>query len=164
MDSRLRGNDSEGIKFHLDPASCNDCKMPLACTGDLSISSQCIICVILGLMVRTVFCLSLLAWRVVILLRPRRSKDLMGSIGQANFVHPIKKNSVSPAQCWQKQDYNWRRIFFVSAIIGRNGLGLCRSEKRRRRKTPSGIYPIGPAFGYASSIATGLALPPGHGE
>ena len=59
------------------------------------------------------------------------------------------------------RDKRWHRIYLVSAVIGRNGLAAAGEKKEGDGKTPSGIYPLGPAFGYASSIDTGLAIPSG---
>ena len=41
-------------------------------------------------------------------------------------------------------------------MIGRNGLAPAGEKKEGDGRTPSGTYPLGPAFGYASSINTGL--------
>ncbi len=76
---------------------------------------------------------------------------------QAIIVHPIKKNSnQAHLSAWQKQGGNWHRVYFVSAVIGRNGLALPGEKKEGDGQTPSGTYPLGPAFGYAAYIATGL--------
>ncbi|MDE2027732.1 MAG: L,D-transpeptidase family protein [Candidatus Omnitrophica bacterium] len=76
------------------------------------------------------------------------------SVRQAVVVHPVAKCRAQLG-AWQKQA-RWRRIYFVSAVIGRNGLALPGKKREGDGKTPSGIYPLGPAFGYAPAIATGL--------
>lgn len=100
-------------------------------------------------------CLGLLAAQGCSTITPQALQGLDGS--QAIFVHPVKKNS-NQAQlgAWQKQGNIWHRVFFVSAVIGRNGLAPAGEKKEGDGKTPSGIYPLGPAFGYASLMDTGL--------
>ncbi len=85
-------------------------------------------------------------------------KSLQGlDSSQAIIVHLAKKN-VHQAQlsAWQKQGSRWHRLLFVSAVIGRNGLAPTGEKKEGDGKTPSGIYSLGPAFGYVPSIDTGL--------
>jgi L,D-peptidoglycan transpeptidase YkuD (ErfK/YbiS/YcfS/YnhG family) len=85
-------------------------------------------------------------------------KDLQGLKGsQVIVVHPTGKLSdQATLSAWQKQGNSWHRLFFISAVIGKNGLAVAGDKKEGDGKTPSGIYPLGPAFGYASSINTGL--------
>jgi L,D-peptidoglycan transpeptidase YkuD (ErfK/YbiS/YcfS/YnhG family) len=85
---------------------------------------------------------------------------------QAILVHPVKKGSIQARlSVWQKEvskpkqgtgNTGWRRVFLGSAVIGRNGLAAAGEKEEGDGKTPSGIYPLGPAFGYASSVNTGL--------
>jgi len=41
-------------------------------------------------------------------------------------------------------------------VIGRNGMAATGDKKEGDGKTPSGIYALGPAFGYAPTIVTGI--------
>lgn len=106
---------------------------------------------------RIVFCLSLLVSTGCSTVTPQALQRLDGSVSQAIVVHPINKNSnQAQLSAWQRQANSWHRTYFVSAVIGRNGLALPGQKKEGDGKTPSGVYSLGPAFGYASSIDTGL--------
>jgi L,D-peptidoglycan transpeptidase YkuD (ErfK/YbiS/YcfS/YnhG family) len=88
---------------------------------------------------------------------PNTLQGLDRSISQAIYVHPVnKKSHQAQLGAWQKQGNEWHRVYFVSAVIGRNGLAPLGEKKEGDGKTPSGIFPLGPAFGYASSMNTGL--------
>lgn len=88
---------------------------------------------------------------------PSSLHKLDDSVSQVILVHPVHKNSTqAQLSAWQKQGNGWRRLYFVSAVVGKNGLAPVGDKKEGDGKTPSGIYPLGPAFGYASSINTGL--------
>jgi L,D-peptidoglycan transpeptidase YkuD (ErfK/YbiS/YcfS/YnhG family) len=103
----------------------------------------------------TIFFFSLLAASGCCTVTPLALKGLDSS--QAILVHPVNKNSQQATlSVWQKQGSSWHRVLFVSAVIGRNGLAPAGAKKEGDGKTPSGIYLLGPAFGYASSIDTGL--------
>jgi L,D-peptidoglycan transpeptidase YkuD (ErfK/YbiS/YcfS/YnhG family) len=97
---------------------------------------------------------------------PKSFQSLDPSIHQAILVHPVKKDSIqAQLSVWQKEisyakqgteNTSWHRLLLISVVIGRNGLAAPDKKKEGDGKTPSGIYPLGPAFGYAPSIATGL--------
>ncbi len=57
---------------------------------------------------------------------------------------------------WQHSNGHWQRTYAVPAVVGRNGLAQPGAKKEGDGKTPSGIYNLGPAFGYLPSIKTGL--------
>ncbi len=57
---------------------------------------------------------------------------------------------------WQKRDDRWCRVFRTRAVMGRQGMALQGQKKEGDGKTPSGIYPLESAFGYVSSMDTGL--------
>lgn len=106
---------------------------------------------------RFMLLLSLLAASGCAPITPNVLQGLDGSISQAIFVHPTNKNSnQAQLSAWQKQDHSWHRLLFVSAVIGKNGLAHANEKKEGDGKTPSGIYPLGPAFGYAFLMNTGL--------
>jgi len=44
----------------------------------------------------------------------------------------------------------------MRAMVGRKGIAPLNEKREGDGRTPSGIYPIGPAFGYASSFNTKL--------
>ena len=68
-----------------------------------------------------------------------------------------KNSTDAQLSAWQRQGDHWHRSYLVSAVIGRNGLAPLGTKKEGDGRTPSGIFPLGPAFGYASSLATGLS-------
>jgi len=58
---------------------------------------------------------------------------------------------------WERTNGRWdiaRRR--VDGVIGRNGFADADAKREGDGKTPSGVYPLGPAFGYAASAATKL--------
>jgi L,D-peptidoglycan transpeptidase YkuD (ErfK/YbiS/YcfS/YnhG family) len=89
---------------------------------------------------------------------PRSLEGLGPDIGQVIVVYPTKRSlDQANLNAWQRQQSGWHRVFFGSAVIGKNGLAAAGEKREGDGKTPSGIYPIGPAFGYAPLIDTGLA-------
>jgi len=104
-----------------------------------------------------IFILSLLLLSGCTSITPKFLQILDRSISQAIYVHPVSKNShQAQLSAWQRQGSAWHRLYFISAVIGRNGLAAIGNKKEGDGKTPSGIFPLGPAFGYASSMDTGL--------
>ncbi|MDE1920665.1 MAG: L,D-transpeptidase family protein [Candidatus Omnitrophica bacterium] len=111
-----------------------------------------------------VLCFCLPALQGCTALTPPSLFKLGPSISQAVIVHPVAKNSIHAGlSAWQKThagqgagNGGWRRIFFVRALIGKNGLADPGRKKEGDGKTPWGVYPLGPAFGYAPSAVTGL--------
>jgi len=104
-----------------------------------------------------IFCVTLILSGCAAIVVPPVLQGLDSSVSQAIVVHPVSKNSHQAGlSAWQKQGQSWYRLYRVSAVIGRNGLAPAGAKKEGDGRTPSGIYPLGPAFGYASSIGTGL--------
>lgn len=84
-------------------------------------------------------------------------QNLDRTIHQAIIIHPVHQHSIQVhLSAWQRHGNGWYRLYVISAVIGRNGLAASGNKKEGDGKTPSGIYPLGPAFGYAPSINTGL--------
>ena len=76
---------------------------------------------------------------------------------QAILVTPIRPDSHQAyLSVWQKQTNAWHRVYRFSAVIGRHGMAAPGVKREGDGMTPSGIYTLGPAFGYAPSIVTGL--------
>ena len=108
-------------------------------------------------LLRFKYSLCLLALQGCSTFTPNSLSGLDQSISQAIYVHPVSKNSQqAQLSAWEKQGNGWHRVYFASAVIGRNGLAAAGRKKEGDGKTPSGTYPLGPAFGYASSMDTGL--------
>ena len=57
---------------------------------------------------------------------------------------------------WQYQDHRWINHRQYSAVVGRSGIALENAKKEGDGYTPSGIYALGPAFGYSPHLKTGL--------
>jgi len=105
-----------------------------------------------------IFCFFVLIFSGCSTILPKELNSLDRTISQAIIVHPIQKNSIqAKLSTWQKEGKNWHRLLYVSVVIGRNGLAPLGEKKEGDGKTPSGTYALGPAFGYASSIDTGLS-------
>ncbi|MBF0511745.1 MAG: L,D-transpeptidase family protein [Candidatus Omnitrophica bacterium] len=89
---------------------------------------------------------------------PHVLEELEAPVNQAIVVHPLNKNSTQATlSTWQRKGFIWRRLLLISAVIGKNGLSLVGQKKEGDGKTPQGVYPLGPAFGYAPAINTGLS-------
>jgi len=59
---------------------------------------------------------------------------------------------------WEVRDGRWRQVFSpMRATIGRKGFAPIHKKREGDGRTPSGIYPIGTAFGYAPDFPTGLS-------
>jgi len=88
---------------------------------------------------------------------PQSLLGLDNSISQAIIVQPTGMNShLAQLSTWQRQGSVWHRRYHISAVIGRNGIAPLGQKKEGDGRTPSGIYPLGSAFGYPVSIDTGL--------
>jgi L,D-peptidoglycan transpeptidase YkuD (ErfK/YbiS/YcfS/YnhG family) len=93
------------------------------------------------------------------------------------FHHIIKRNSSDIAQSGQlifvvnrdprsyrarmytleRIEGQWRRAFkTIDATIGSRGFAVPGKKREGDRRTPTGIYALGTAFGYRPAIATGL--------
>jgi len=106
---------------------------------------------------RIIYYLCLLCFSGCASIVPKSVQGLDGVVSQAVYVHPVKNNSRQAAlSVWQKDGKTWHRLYLVSAVIGKNGLAAPCQKKEGDGKTPSGVYPLGPAFGYAPAIETGL--------
>lgn len=58
---------------------------------------------------------------------------------------------------WEKQRGGWQIVFDpVDAVIGKNGFTPTGKKKEGDGKTPSGIFPLGAAFGYDTAVDTKL--------
>ncbi len=89
---------------------------------------------------------------------PKPLGDLDTAIHQVIIVSPVKNGSCRASlSTWQRQGSSWRRELLASAMIGKNGLAAANAKREGDGKTPSGIYPLETAFGYAPSIDTGLS-------
>jgi len=89
---------------------------------------------------------------------PLSMDKLNDSVTQVIFVHQINKIPYQAIlSTWQKKGDSWHRLYVMRAVIGRNGMAPQGEKREGDGRTPSGVYPLGPAFGYAPSIATNLS-------
>ncbi|MBF0388455.1 MAG: L,D-transpeptidase family protein [Candidatus Omnitrophica bacterium] len=86
--------------------------------------------------------------------------DLLGSaVSQAVVVRPLGAGFRAGLTLWSKDRVSgeWRRTLGPWPVtVGRNGFASVDEKHEGDGRTPSGIFPLGPAFGREASIATGL--------
>lgn len=76
---------------------------------------------------------------------------------QAVIVESLN-SSYARVTTWQREDNLWRRAFGpMRTMVGRQGIAPLNEKREGDGRTPSGIYLIGTAFGYAPSFPTGLS-------
>ncbi len=89
--------------------------------------------------------------------------DLLGSsVTQAVVVRPSGSGDDLHAMLtlWNKDEASgeWKRALGAwPVVVGRNGFASVDEKHEGDGKTPSGIFPLGPAFGRAAALPTGLA-------
>ncbi len=55
----------------------------------------------------------------------------------------------------EKSDFTWRQAMApMNAVVGRNGFAPAGEKREGDGRTPSGLYRLGTAFGYAESAVT----------
>jgi L,D-peptidoglycan transpeptidase YkuD (ErfK/YbiS/YcfS/YnhG family) len=75
---------------------------------------------------------------------------------QAVIVEP-HQSSRATITTWERRDGLWRKAFWpMRAVVGRKGIAPLNEKREGDGRTPSGIYAITTAFGYAPSFATKL--------
>ena len=90
---------------------------------------------------------------------PPLALQKVGDARQAVLVESSSKHRcLARVTFWQYADGHWHRQFLsMAAVIGRNGLAPAGEKKEGDGRTPSGMFDIGTAFGYAPALLTGLA-------
>jgi L,D-peptidoglycan transpeptidase YkuD (ErfK/YbiS/YcfS/YnhG family) len=87
---------------------------------------------------------------------PPQLANLSSSIHQAVMVDPLP-SSRATVTAWERNGRGWRQVFKpTAAMVGRNGVAPLNEKREGDGRTPSGIYAIGTAFGYAPAIHTKL--------
>jgi L,D-peptidoglycan transpeptidase YkuD (ErfK/YbiS/YcfS/YnhG family) len=88
---------------------------------------------------------------------PHRSLDQVPATSQQAIVVDPLHSSYARFTAWERTDAGWKQKFSsMRAMVGRNGIAVPDEKREGDGQTPSGVYPIGIAFGYASSFPTGL--------
>lgn len=83
------------------------------------------------------------------------------SVGNAKQLLIVTTNSINPEKAiiysFEKSDNAWGPIFEpIEAVIGEKGFAALFDKREGDKKTPSGIFHLGWAFGYYKSINTKL--------
>ncbi len=86
---------------------------------------------------------------------PESIQSLSADHAQAIYVKHIKA-SQAVLSFWQKDNNKWHKSLQYSAVIGRTGFAKEGQKKEGDGHTPSGVYALATAFGYAATAATGL--------
>ena len=91
-------------------------------------------------------------------LAPPVLKDLKYEVTQAVLVDSIPGNPTqAKLTTWQLDGDRWKPVFLpMTAVIGRVGFAPAGEKREGDGRTPSGVYWLGPAFGYAPHGETKL--------
>ena len=77
--------------------------------------------------------------------------------GQVLIVKPIQnKKSFAVMSAWENNNSHWVEVYTTRVVLGRNGLAPLNVKEEGDGYSPSGVYPIGTAFGYSDHIKTNL--------
>ena len=85
-------------------------------------------------------------------------KTLDKTVGQAIVVEDLAGSDVPQTlTLWEKKNGQWKSVFKpMLATAGRKGFAPEGEKREGDGRTPSGVYPLGIAFGYAPSVKTKL--------
>lgn len=87
---------------------------------------------------------------------PPQLLTLPPTIRQAVTVDPLA-SSHARVVAWERSSHGWRQVFEpMPAMVGRRGIAPLNAKREGDGRTPSGVYPIGTAFGYAPFFDTKL--------
>ena len=88
---------------------------------------------------------------------PIRSLD-PNTHGQVILVQGnLKRPQTARLSFWEFDSGGWQKIYGgIRAVVGRNGLAKAGEKREGDGRTPSGIYGLGPAFGYFPAVKTTL--------
>jgi L,D-peptidoglycan transpeptidase YkuD (ErfK/YbiS/YcfS/YnhG family) len=87
---------------------------------------------------------------------PAALQELPAPTQQAVIVEPLN-NSYARITTWELKDNRWQPAFRpMRAMVGRKGIAPLNEKREGDGRTPSGVYPISTAFGYAPAFATRL--------
>ena len=82
-------------------------------------------------------------------LAPEISQAILVMEDRFLFIHSTKVYAM------EKSDLTWRQIMApMNAVVGRNGFAPVGEKREGDGRTPSGLYRLGTAFGYAESAVT----------
>lgn len=82
---------------------------------------------------------------------------LDNGIQQAVIVSPAMEGGCQASlMAWERQSGGWRPVFAAAAVIGRGGFVSPALKREGDGGTPTGVYSLGPVFGYAAEAATAM--------
>lgn len=85
--------------------------------------------------------------------------ELPASCRQAVVVRTVASTPTrASAACYERRHGIWVLRGVHDAVVGRAGIVAAAQKREGDGGTPAGVHPIGPAFGYAATVATGLAF------
>ena len=88
-------------------------------------------------------------------------ETLNSDIQQVLMVDASSGSSKADLTVWEKRQNHWQSVFeSMPAVVGRNGVVSSDQKKEGDGHTPSGIYALGTAFGYAPTVLTKLSYRP----
>ncbi len=107
--------------------------------------------------IRPVLAAALLALQGCSSFPPQALERAGDDTSQVLLVSPVRENAYQARlSAWQRQGGIWHRQWLISAVIGKHGMAGYDRKREGDGRTPSGVYALGPAFGYAPSLNTGL--------
>jgi L,D-peptidoglycan transpeptidase YkuD (ErfK/YbiS/YcfS/YnhG family) len=87
---------------------------------------------------------------------PSALQALPAETQQVLIVEPLE-HSYARLTAWEFKDNRWQPAFWpMRAMVGRKGIAPPNEKREGDGRTPSGVYPVSTAFGYAPSFATRL--------
>lgn len=90
---------------------------------------------------------------------PAEFAKLPAATTQVVHVRQFREGGTTAvASAWEREDGQWRpRVTGIPANLGRHGVAPLGEKREGDGRTPSGVFPLGVAFGSAATCATGLA-------
>jgi L,D-peptidoglycan transpeptidase YkuD (ErfK/YbiS/YcfS/YnhG family) len=83
--------------------------------------------------------------------------ELPASCSQAIVVAAAAPSWRALVTAFERGEGGWRVRWSAPAVVGRSGIVAAAQKREGDGGTPAGVHTIGPAFGYAPTVATRLA-------
>jgi L,D-peptidoglycan transpeptidase YkuD (ErfK/YbiS/YcfS/YnhG family) len=85
---------------------------------------------------------------------------LKESIVQAITVFSAGVGPEAGLAAWERRKGCWQKAFAAPAVVGRGGFVTPADKREGDGATPTGVYPLGPVFGYAAEARTAMPYRP----
>ncbi len=89
-----------------------------------------------------------------------QAPEILNAITEHNQALLVKQSlkykSRGSLSVWQRTSSTWQRVYAIPVTLGRNGIAGNNLKREGDGHTPSGVYSITTAFGYADKIDTRL--------